>query len=73
MAMLSSDHSNPGSSEDQALIGDTRNPLHFKPLPKSMGPNYGYGKEVPTDEVRSDKGKGNEFPSANKPTPLRGY
>lgn len=45
-------------STDAALIGDTRHELHSKALPKLMGPNFGYGKEAPTDQFRVDCGEG---------------
>src|SRR5579872_5921506 len=44
--------------EDQALIGDTRHELHSKALPRSGGPNFGYGSKAPSDEFRADTGEG---------------
>lgn len=39
-------------AEDMALIGDTKQELHTKSLPKSYGPNYGLGHS---------SGKGDQF------------
>lgn len=36
-------------SEDAALIGDTRMPLQYKPLPKLYGPNFGLNKDSLSD------------------------
>ncbi len=44
--------SNSGSSNDAALIGDTRMALAYKPLPRTEGPNYGLGGTKPSDEYR---------------------
>lgn len=50
-------------ASDMALVGDTRQELAHKSLPKSYGPNYGYAKDAPSDLFRvegnnEDYGKG---------------
>lgn len=45
-------------SSDMAAVGDTRNPLHYKPLPRLVGPNYGSGGKVAGSEKRDDSGHG---------------
>jgi hypothetical protein len=37
---------------DAALIGDTRQELHTKNLPRCMGPNFGYGGKAVDDDYR---------------------
>lgn len=47
---------------DAALIGDTRHPLHFKPLPKQEHPFKAHQNPMPNGEdgnmIRYDKGNG---------------
>lgn len=55
-------------AEDAALIGDTRNELHYKPIPKQEHPyakhqnphNFGSGNTG--DEERDDTGMGQTCP-----------
>jgi len=51
-------------AEDMAAIGDTRHPLHHKPLPK-LGHRYD-NRNAPnadSDEARDDMGIGQTMPS----------
>ena len=56
-------------AEDSALIGDTRNPLHHKSLPKQEHPYkahqnpHNVGSGNPGDEERDDTGMGQTCPS----------
>ncbi len=56
-------------AEDMAMIGDTRNALHYKPLPKQEHPfkahqnPHNFGSGDPGDESRDDTGSGQTMSS----------